>query len=75
MIYKIKNNFYVKVGNKLAKVNVKLNNDDIVLEPTKEKIEITKNLKYDVLNIEQDKKEIKRVLNNKRYSDDEIERI
>lgn len=75
MIYKIKNNFYVKVGNKLAKVNVKLNNDDIILEPTKEKIEITKDLKYDVLNIEQDKKEIKRVLNNKRYSDDEIERI
>jgi hypothetical protein len=59
----------------LAKVNVKLNNDDIILEPTKEKIEITKDLKYDVLNIEQDKKEIKRVLNNKRYSDDEIERI
>lgn len=75
MIYKIKNNFYVKVGNKLAKVNVKLNNDDIILEPTKEKIEITKDLKYDVLNFEQDKKEIKRVLNNKRYSDDEIERI
>lgn len=75
MIYKIKNNFYVKVGNKFAKVNVKLNNDDIILEPTKEKIEITKDLKYDVLNFEQDKKEIKRVLNNKRYSDDEIERI
>lgn len=75
MIYKIKNNFYVKVGNKLTKVNVKLNNDDIILEPTKEKIEITKDLKYDVLNFEQDKKEIKRVLNNKRYSDDEIERI
>lgn len=75
MIYKIKNNFYVKVGNKLAKVNVKLNNDDIILEPTNEKIEITKDLKYDVLNFEQNKKEIKRVLNNKRYSDDEIERI
>lgn len=72
MIYKIKNNFYIKVGNKLIKVNTKIVNDEVILEPTKEKIEITKDLKYDVLDFEQDKKEIKRILNNKRYLDDEM---
>ena len=75
MIYKIKNNFYIKVGNKLAKVDVKLINDEVILEPTKEKLEITKDLKYDILDFKNDKKEIKRVLNNKRYLDEKIERI
>lgn len=75
MIYKIKNNFYIKVGNKLAKVDVKLINDEVILEPTKEKLEITKDLKYDILDFKNDKKEIKRILNNKRYLDEKIERI
>lgn len=44
MLYKIKNEYYVKVGMKYAKVTFKIENGQVLLEPTSEYLEKTNNM-------------------------------
>ena len=42
MLYKIKNEYYVKVGMKYAKVTLKVKNDSVSIEPTSDYLEVNR---------------------------------
>ena len=65
MLYKIKDDYYILVGNKYVKVNFEINGDDINLTSNKDDyIERTPNLKVTEHNFNEDFK--KSIINSKR---------
>ena len=69
MLFKISNSYYVKVGNKYVKVIVDIDkNDEIVLIPTKEKIENSKSLIVKPVDLQKEKENIIKRLKTKYYN-------
>ena len=63
MLYQINSDYYVKVGNKFAKVSISLDNEgELVLTPTNEKIENTNSLQVRAFNLASEKEAIKNSL-------------
>lgn len=59
MLYQIDSNYYVKVGNKFAKVSISLDNKgELVLTPTNEKIENNGSLQVRPVNLATEKESI-----------------
>lgn len=50
MLYKIDNDFYIKVSGYFVKVELVYTDNDISLKPTDEKIECNKNIAYNEVN-------------------------
>ena len=76
MIYEINNKYYIKVGKDFVEVEMVINNDDIKLNPTKNKIENNGKIKYKEINILSDKQRLldeykKRNSRSERNSEDE----
>ena len=58
MLYKSKDKYYVKVSGYLIEVIPSLTNDEIDFKPTENKIEITPDILYKSIGVEEIKKEI-----------------
>lgn len=59
MLYRIDGNYYVKVGNKFAKVSINVDEKgELLLTPTNEKIENTNSLKVEPFSLATQKEEI-----------------
>lgn len=59
MIYQIKDDYYVKVGNKYTKLSFTLNGDELVMTPiNSEKIEHNPNLIVNVVDYSKEKQKI-----------------
>lgn len=68
MIYKISNNYYVKVGSKYVKVLISLDKKgELTLTPTKEKVENNKNLLVKPIDLSREKESIIKSLKSKYY--------
>lgn len=50
MLYKIDNDFYIKVGGYFVKVEFVYNDNDVDIKPTNDKFECTKNIRYTEIN-------------------------
>ena len=71
MIYQIRGNYYVKVGSKYVRLEMKLDkNGAITMKPTKEKIESHKDLIVKPIDFAKEKDRIARSLRVKSYSDE-----
>ena len=76
MIYLIEKDFYIKVGAKYVKLDVKVDNDEIVLNPIyKSKIEDHKDLKVEIYDLNADKDKIIKKLKSKYDFKEEKERF
>lgn len=62
MIYKINNDYYVKVGSKYVKVKMSLDEGEVVMTPTTYKIEITKDLMVKPISFDKEKENIAKSL-------------
>lgn len=72
MIYKINGNYYVKVGNKYVKLSMSLDSKgDLVMTPTKEKIESSKSLIINEIDLKKEKQSIVKSLKPKYYDKEE----
>lgn len=68
MIYQISNNYYVKVGAKYVKLDMSLDKKgELIMKPTKEKIEHTRDLRVKEVNLNDVKERIIRNLKSKSY--------
>lgn len=69
MIYQIKDNYYVKVGNKFVKLSFSMNNGELVMTPiNSEKIENNPNLIVRATTFENEKSKIEESLKNNKKS-------
>ena len=69
MIYQIKDNYYVKVGNKFVKLAFSMNDGELVMTPiNSEKIENNPNLNIRVTTFENEKSKIEESLKNNKKS-------
>lgn len=72
MIYKISGNYYVKVGSKYVKLSMSLDtNGELVMKPTKEKIENNKNLVVKEIDLQKERQSIIKSLKPRYYNRDE----
>lgn len=72
MLYRINNDYYVKVGSKYVKLSMNVGKKgELLMTPTKEKIENTKNLVIRTVDLSKEKERIIRSLKAKSYSDEE----
>lgn len=72
MLYRINNDYYVKVGSKYVKLSMNVDKKgELLMTPTKEKIENTKNLVIRTVDLSKEKERIIRSLKAKSYSDEE----
>lgn len=72
MIYKISGNYYVKVGSKYVKLSMSLDkNGELVMAPTKEKIENNKNLVVKEIDLQKERQSIIKSLKPRYYNRDE----
>lgn len=72
MIYKISGNYYVKVGSKYVKLSMSLDtNGELVMKPTKEKIENNKNLAVKEIDLQKERQSIIKSLKPRYYNRDE----
>lgn len=72
MLYRINNNYYVKVGSKYVKVSMQLDKKgELVMIPTDEKIESNKNLVVRTVDYNKEKDRIIRSLKPKSYISEE----
>lgn len=72
MIYRINSDYYVKVGSKYIKLSMRIDKKgELIMTPTKEKLENNKNLTIKTIDLSKEKERIIRSLKAKSYSDDE----
>lgn len=72
MIYKISGNYYVKVGSKYVKLSMSLDtNGELVMAPTKEKIESNKNLVVKEIDLQKERQSIIKSLKPRYYDRDD----
>lgn len=72
MIYKIDNNYYVKVGAKYVKLDLSLDKKgELIMTPTKEKIESNKDLRVKEINFNNEKEEIIKSLKKSYYRNED----
>lgn len=72
MIYKISGNYYVKVGSKYVKLSMSLDtNGELVMKPTKEKIENNKNLVVKEIDLQKERQSIIKSLKPRYYDRDD----
>lgn len=72
MIYKISGNYYVKVGSKYVKLSMSLDtNGELVMKPTKEKIENNKNLVVKEIDLQKERQSIIKSIKPRYYNRDE----
>lgn len=76
MIYLIGKDFYIKVGAKYVKLDIKVDNNEIVLNPIyKSKLEDRKDLKVEMYDLNADKDKIIKKLKSKYDFKEEKERF
>lgn len=76
MIYLIGKDFYIKVGAKYVKLDIKVDNNEIVLNPIyKSKLEDRKDLKVEIYDLNADKDKIIKKLKSKYDFKEEKERF
>lgn len=75
MIYQISNKYYIRVAPlKYTEINFLLKNDDVVIQPTKNKIEATGNMVIKEVNFQKEKETIKqRLLSDTKHDSSEGE--
>lgn len=72
MLYKINNDYYVKVGSKYFKLSMSLDKKgELIIKPTKEKIEHHKNLDVKTIDLKREKDAIIKSLKPKFYDKEE----
>lgn len=72
MLYQINGDYYVKVGNKYVKLLASLDKKgELVLQPTKIKLENNKSLRIKTIDLSKEKDKIVRSLKIKSYSDED----
>lgn len=72
MIYRINSDYYVKVGSKYIKLSMQVDKKgELIMTPTKDKIESNKNLVVKTIDLSKEKERIIRSLKAKSYSNEE----
>lgn len=72
MIYRINSDYYVKVGSKYIKLSIHVDKKgELIMTPTKDKIESNKNLVVKTIDLSKEKERIIRSIKAKSYSNEE----
>lgn len=65
MLYKIANKYYIRVAPmRYTEVEFVIENDDVIIKPTKNKLLANANISIDEINFQKEKENIKKKLNN-----------